>query len=66
VVTLTSSNGTPISAPTIVDLNVQAGWETAATVVLVIVVIALFGGGVWRTVLRRRKARRLRDGEAAT
>lgn len=57
-VTLTSSNGTRISAPTIVDLNVQAGWETAATVVLVIIVIGLFGAGIWRTVHRRRKNRR--------
>lgn len=57
-VTLTSSNGTRISAPTIVDLNVQAGWETAATVVLAVVVIGLFGGGIWRTVLRRRKSLR--------
>ncbi|HEU4849508.1 MAG TPA: DUF6049 family protein, partial [Terrimesophilobacter sp.] len=58
MVTLTSFNGTRISTPTVVDLNVQAGWETAATVVLVIIVIGLFGAGIWRTVHRRRKVLR--------
>lgn len=64
VVTLTSAAGVSISAPTVVVLNVQAGWETAATVVLAIIVVLLFGAGVWRTILRRRKARALRNQNA--
>lgn len=55
-VSLSSGTGARISTPTFVVLNVQAGWETAATVVLGIIVVALFGAGIWRTVLRRRKA----------
>jgi hypothetical protein len=54
---LSSATGEPISNPTFVVLNVQAGWETAATVVLAAIVVVLFGAGIWRTVLRRRKAR---------
>lgn len=57
-VTLTSGTNVPISTPTFVDLNVQAGWETAATVVVAVIVVLLFGAGVARTILRRRAARR--------
>ena len=60
-VSLSSSSGVPISKPTIVTLNVQAGWETTATVVLAIIVIGLFGAGIWRTVLRRRSLRTARN-----
>lgn len=56
-VSLTSRTNVPISTPTVVGLNVQAGWETAATLVLAAVVVVLFGAGIWRTVRRRRKAR---------
>ncbi len=54
-VSLASATGVRISTPTSVDLNVQAGWETAATVVLAIVVVLLFGAGITRSVLRWRK-----------
>lgn len=57
IVTLTSATGVALSAPTFVDLNVQAGWETAATVVLAIIVVLLFGGGIARTILRWRKSK---------
>ncbi|MCC6270032.1 MAG: hypothetical protein IT190_02015 [Microbacteriaceae bacterium] len=60
-VSLTSSTGIAISRPTTVLLNVQAGWETTATVVLAVIVILLFGAGVWRTVRRRRGLRAERD-----
>ncbi len=53
-VSLSSSTGVPISQPTTVMLNVQAGWETTATVVLAIIVLVLFGAGILRTVVRRR------------
>lgn len=54
-VSLSSATNVPISQPAFVELNVQAGWETAATVVLAIIVVGLFVAGVWRTVNRRRK-----------
>lgn len=57
-VSLSSATNVAISQPTFVELNVQAGWETAATVVLAVIVIALFVAGVWRTVSRRRKLKR--------
>ena len=60
-VSLSSPTGVPISQPTIVTLNVQAGWETTATVVLAVIIIALFGAGIWRTVLRRRSMRKQSD-----
>jgi len=37
-------------------VNVQAGWETPIVVVIAILVIALFGFGIVRSILRRRKA----------
>lgn len=55
VLTLSSATGVPISSPTSVVLNVQAGWETTATIVLAIIVILLFGAGIWREIRRRRK-----------
>jgi len=55
-VTLTSATNTAISIPTFVVVNVQAGWETAVTVVLAVIIVIMFGAGIWRTVLRRRKA----------
>jgi Family of unknown function (DUF6049) len=64
MVTLSSTTGIPISTPTFVVLNVQAGWETAATVVLAIIVVALFVAGIWRTILRRRKSLRLRRAQS--
>lgn len=57
-VSLSSATNVAISQPTFVELNVQAGWETAATVVLAIMVVGLFVAGVWRTINRLRKLRR--------
>ncbi|MCO5294949.1 MAG: DUF6049 family protein [Homoserinimonas sp.] len=53
---LESRSGVEISAPTFVELNVQAGWETAATIVLAIAILLIFVAGIWRTVLRRRRS----------
>lgn len=63
-VSLSSTTRVAISEPTFVELNVQAGWETAATVVFAVIVVALFVAGVWRTINRRRKLRRA-SGEAS-
>lgn len=56
-VSISSATGVQVSKPTIVTLNVQAGWETTATVVLAVIVLLLFGAGIWRTILRRRSLR---------
>jgi hypothetical protein len=54
-VTLTSAAGVQIGAPTIAEINVQAGWETPIVVVVAAIVVAIFGVGIVRNILRRRK-----------
>lgn len=56
---LESKTGVSISTPTFVELNVQAGWETLATVILAAIVVLMFGAGIWRTVLKRSKAKKI-------
>jgi len=56
-VSLTSATGVPIGAPISSEVNVQAGWETPIVVAIAIAVVLVFGIGVVRTVIRRRKAR---------
>lgn len=57
-VSLTSPTGVPIGVPQTVEVNVQAGWETPITIAIAVVVILVFGFGILRNILRRRKARR--------
>ncbi|GAA4676273.1 DUF6049 family protein [Frondihabitans cladoniiphilus] len=54
---LTSGTGVPISAPSIVAINVQAGWETLITALFAAAVVLLFGGGIYRSLRKRRRAR---------
>ncbi|AMM19478.1 hypothetical protein AX769_04120 [Frondihabitans sp. PAMC 28766] len=51
---LSSRQGIAISTPSQVMINVQAGWETVITLVFGIAVVLLFGGGIYRSVRRRR------------
>jgi len=55
--TLASQTGTPVGVPATVAITVQAGWETAITGTLGAIVVLLFGGGILRSVRKRRKAR---------
>lgn len=55
-VSLQSVSEIPIGASMRTKVNVQAGWETPIVVVIAILVIALFGFGIVRSILRRRKA----------
>jgi hypothetical protein len=55
-VSLQSVSGIPIGASMRTKVNVQAGWETPIVVVFAILVVAVFGFGVVRSILRRRKA----------
>ncbi len=55
-VKLTSSTGVPIGQPTYVNINVQAGWETALTVVIAVILVIVFGFGFWRNIVKRRKS----------
>ncbi|WP_353988738.1 DUF6049 family protein [Ruicaihuangia caeni] len=54
--TLTSTTGVPLGSPVFVRVNVQAGWETAGTVIAASVVVLVFIIGIARTVLKRRRA----------
>ncbi|MBP1240319.1 hypothetical protein ABID92_002017 [Frigoribacterium sp. PvP120] len=56
-ITLASATGAVIGAPSTVQVNVQAGWETALTWVFAVGFVLLFGGGLYRTFRKRRRAR---------
>ncbi|GMA29020.1 hypothetical protein GCM10025874_22730 [Arenivirga flava] len=56
-VSIASSTGAAVAAPAFLDLNVQAGWETAITGTFAVLVGLVFVGGIIRTVLKRRRAR---------
>ncbi|WP_144711712.1 DUF6049 family protein [Curtobacterium pusillum] len=57
---LTSPTGTKIAAPSTVELNVQAQWETVITAAAAIALVAIFGFGIFRSI---RKRIRRRNGE---
>ena len=57
-VSLASGTGVVIGAPISSEVNVQAGWETPIVVAIAIVVVIIFGAGIVRTILRRRKMSR--------
>ena len=56
-VSMTSATDVPIGAPVISEVNVQAGWETPIIVAVAILVVLIFGAGIVRTILRRRRTR---------
>nr|BFF15797.1 hypothetical protein GCM10025699_71000 [Microbacterium flavescens] len=61
---LVSSTGVTIATPAVVTINVQAGWETAITWAFGIGFALLFGGGIYRTIRKRRRgAARDDDGD---
>ncbi|MHB1171279.1 MAG: DUF6049 family protein [Lacisediminihabitans sp.] len=64
-VSLTSPTGVTISNPTSVQINVQAGWETAVTVVIALLLLVVFGFGIWRNITKRRKTAIVEDADDA-
>lgn len=54
---LSSKQGVAISSPTQVAITVRAGWETVITLVFAVAVVLLFGGGIYRSVRRRRRSK---------
>ena len=56
-VTLSSPTGVPIGSPVVIPANVQADWEGLGAAVLGIVVVLVFGIGIWRNISRRRRQR---------
>ena len=55
-VSLSSASGVPIGEASRARINVQAGWETPIVIVIASLVVAVFGGGLVRNILRLRKA----------
>ena len=55
VVTLKSSTGVPIGLARTININVQAGWETAGTLAFAALIVGLFGFGIFRTIRSRRR-----------
>lgn len=56
VVGLVSATGLVVGPQALATINVQAGWETAATAILAALLIGVFVLGIIRTVRRRRRA----------
>lgn len=54
---LTADNGEPIGQPMFTDVLVRAEWEKIGIIISIAVVLFLIGGGIFRTVNKRRKAR---------
>ena len=60
-VSLSSATNVQITTPTTIDVDVQAGWETVFTAVVAVFVFGVFGFGIYRTVAKRRKPKRVSD-----
>lgn len=54
---LSSKQDVAISDPTQIAITVRAGWETVITAVFAAAVVLLFGGGIYRSIRRRRRSR---------
>ncbi|MDQ0894058.1 DUF6049 family protein [Agromyces ramosus] len=63
-VSLSSPEGVPIGSAVDQSVNVQADWEGLGAAILGIVVVLVFGIGVWRNI-RRRRQQRAADAAAA-
>ncbi|HEV7950684.1 MAG TPA: DUF6049 family protein [Glaciihabitans sp.] len=57
-VTISDKDGNPIGQSTNIELNVHAGWETAGTIAFAVLVVLIFGLGIFRTIRKRRRVRR--------
>ena len=56
-VALTSSAALPIGSSISTEVNVQAGWETPIVVAFFALIVLVFGFGIVRTILKRRRSR---------
>jgi Family of unknown function (DUF6049) len=55
-VELHSRQGRSVGEPRFLKVILQAGWETAGTVIAGALVVLVFGGGLVRSIVRRRRA----------
>ena len=56
-VSLASTDGVAIGTPVDFSVNVQADWEGLGAAILGIIVVTVFGIGLWRNIRRRRRQR---------
>lgn len=59
-VSITSSTGAAIGFPDYVNVDLQPGWESLGTTVIVVLLVLIFGGGIARNIYKRRAARKAR------
>jgi len=52
---LASASGVPVGRASTLHVNVQAGWESAFTAAFAVLVFAVFGLGIYRSIRKRRK-----------
>ena len=57
-VTIVSVQRVPLGLPDYVNVDLQPGWESVGTTVIVILLVLVFGGGIARNIYKRRVARR--------
>jgi Family of unknown function (DUF6049) len=57
VATLYSSTGIQVGRSVTIKVDVQAGWETAGTLIFAALIVGLFAFGIIRNIRKRRKAR---------
>ncbi|GAA1058928.1 DUF6049 family protein [Agromyces bracchium] len=56
-VSLTSPGGTPLGSVVRIPANVHADWEGVGATILAVLAVVVFGAGILRTILRRRRQR---------
>lgn len=61
---LISANGDTLGAPRFLKVILQAGWETVGTLIVGALVVLVFGAGIVRAFLRRRRERAAAEGAA--
>jgi hypothetical protein len=54
---LHAASGAAVGSPRFLKVILQAGWETVGTVVAGGLIVLIFGGGLVRSILRRRRDR---------
>lgn len=63
-VSLFTPDGTRIDQPAQIPVSVNADWEGLGSLIFAVIVIAFFGFGVWRNILRRRRERVAAEAES--
>ncbi|MET4782828.1 DUF6049 family protein [Glaciihabitans sp. UYNi722] len=64
---LSSASAVPIGTPAFIKVEVRAQWETALTAIIALLIVGVFGFGIYRNIAKRRRAKKARaEGEVAS